>query len=55
MSDFCDCSRCPQHCGNDEEIEEGVEAQEKVKKLEEDIAALGFKVEETEDGIKVSN
>ena len=58
MDDFCDCSQCPHHCGDEDEIEDDdakLEAQKKVQGLKDDIQALGFKTEETEDGdIKVS-
>jgi hypothetical protein len=58
MDDFCDCSQCPHHCGDEDDDEDDdakKEAQKKIKNLEEDIQALGFKTEETEEGIKVSN
>lgn len=56
MSDFCDCSQCPHHCDEKNELDSSVEvAQEKIAKLEAEIESLGFKVEETKDGIKVSH
>ncbi len=58
MSDFCDCANCPHHC-EAKDAENKTEStpkdvQEKIKNLEADISALGFNVEETEEGIKVS-
>ncbi len=58
MSDFCDCANCPHHC-EAEDIKNKTEStskdvQEKIKNLEADISALGFNVEETEEGIRVS-
>jgi len=58
MGDFCNCAQCPHHCGDEENNEDDdarKEAQKKLKNLEDDIQALGFKTEETEEGIKVSN
>ena len=76
MSDFCDCSQCPHHCGgNEEEYDELDEksenesdndsedktsdtalasAEKKIKSLKHDIKALGFKLKNTKDGLRVS-
>lgn len=76
MDDSCDCSKCPHHCGgDDEDLEDKKEkadssapaddstddfsndensAGEKVDKLKKAIAALGFKLEDTEQGIRVT-
>ena len=84
MDDFCDCSQCPHHCGEDKEevlptddneknavtatpsgdssetsdakdassLAEA-SANEKVAKLKKAIQALGFKLKDTKDGIRV--
>ena len=66
MSDFCDCSKCPHHCGGDEEETENIkdfldneianeeEANKKVEDLKEDIEKIGFKIKTTKDGLTVS-
>ena len=57
MGDFCNCAQCPHHCGEEEATEDAdakKEAQKKLKNLEADIQALGFKIEEGKDGIKVT-
>jgi hypothetical protein len=56
MSDFCDCVNCPHHC-EAEDMENKLEpksVEDKIKNLEADISALGFRVEETKEGIRVS-
>jgi hypothetical protein len=80
MDDFCDCSQCPHHCGEEDEIvspadendaattnpaddsgeasdEEDADnkasAEKKVKKLKRAIKALGFKLKDTDEGIRV--
>ncbi|MEI6587976.1 MAG: hypothetical protein WCO05_03450 [Candidatus Moraniibacteriota bacterium] len=75
MNDFCDCSQCPHHCGEDDEInlpaedtstkpapddsednplDNKVAAEEKIEKLKKAISDLGFKLEDTKEGIRVS-
>ncbi|MFA5899079.1 MAG: hypothetical protein WC829_08195 [Hyphomicrobium sp.] len=57
MGDSCNCAQCPHHCGDEEnnaDDDAEKEAQKKLKNLEDDIQALGFKTEEGEDGIKVT-
>ena len=78
MDDFCDCSQCPHHCGEDDEAvlpadENGTTATtpsdasgeasddedaqamavKKVEKLKKAIRALGFKLKDTDEGIRV--
>ncbi len=46
MGDHCDCG--------EEKNPENNSAEQKVEKLKKSIKDLGFKVEETEEGIKIS-
>lgn len=60
MQNSCDCSNCPHQCGSEDEDETvntlaEKKAQNLIASLKKDIQALGFKTEDTEDGIKVSN
>jgi|APCry1669188970_1035186.scaffolds.fasta_scaffold174209_2 hypothetical protein len=61
MQNSCNCSSCPHQCNNADDENESMDdlaklkAQKLIDSLKNDIQALGFKTEETEDGIKVSN
>ena len=66
MSDFCNCASCPHHCGDEEQDDDiksvldddaakAATADKNVKKLKSDIEKLGFNVEDTKDGMKVSS
>jgi hypothetical protein len=62
MQNACNCSSCPHQCNNavdnkNESMNDlaKLKAQKLIDSLKNDIQALGFKTEETEDGIKVSN
>ena len=61
MSDFCNCSNCPHHCDDQEEStekdtleEQTKNADKRIQKLKSDIKKLGFNLEETKDGLRIS-
>lgn len=49
MDNHCNCG----HCGHDEEQKHKL-PEDKVEDLKDAIKELGYNVEETEDGIKIS-
>ncbi|PJA86537.1 MAG: hypothetical protein CO141_04225 [Candidatus Moranbacteria bacterium CG_4_9_14_3_um_filter_42_9] len=61
MGNSCDCGHCD--CGAEKNLEDNsamqpsvaeITANKKVEKLKKSIEELGFKVEETPEGIKIS-
>lgn len=69
MGDFCNCASCPNHCGGEDEdkidikslldgdekdVEKVKKAKKQVEKLKKDIKKLGFKLDDTKDGLRVS-
>lgn len=57
MTDFCDCANCPHHCNEEDSADKDSDQKDtdqKMQKLRSDIEELGFKLEDTEDGLRVS-